>query len=157
MALVEKIESVLSPVAKGLDLAIVQVAHSGKVLQILLEKSDGSPPSIGECESAARAFSAHLDVEDMIRERYFLEVGSAGMDRPLAKPEDFRRFAGREAKVELKKPIDESGRKTIRGKIESAGESSATIGGLEIEFANISKARLLVTDEQIRQILKERK
>ncbi|MDR1477267.1 MAG: ribosome maturation factor RimP [Rickettsiales bacterium] len=157
MPLVEKIESILSPVANGLGLAIVRVAHSGKALQILLEKTDGSAPAIGECESAARAFSAHLDVEDLIAGRYFLEVGSAGMDRPLVKPEDFARFVGREAEIGLKLPPGESGRGTIKGRIESAGAASAVIGGVEIEFKNISNAKLLITDEQIRQILKERK
>ena len=157
MTLVEKIEKLFGPVAEGLGQSIVQVSMHGKVLQVLLERVDGAVPTIEECEKASRAFSAHLDVEDIIKERYFLEVGSAGMDRPLVKPADFKRFRGREAKVELKFPIDESGRKAIKGKIESAEARTVTIGGIKVDLDNIQKAKLIITDEQFRQILKERK
>ncbi|MDR1476769.1 MAG: ribosome maturation factor RimP [Rickettsiales bacterium] len=157
MTLVEKIESILEPAAKSRGLAIVQVAHAGRSLQVLLEKENGESPTIDECEAASREFSALLDVEDPMRERYFLDVGSAGMDRPLVKPADFARFVGFDAKIELKLPLGESERRTIKGKIESADGRHVKIGGDEIEFGNISKAKLVTTDERIRKILKERK
>ena len=57
-----------------------------------------------------------LDVEDPIPSRYQLEVSSPGIDRPLVRPEDFERWAGHEAKIEMAVP--QAGRKRFRGILE---------------------------------------
>ncbi|MDR2098510.1 MAG: ribosome maturation factor RimP, partial [Rickettsiales bacterium] len=150
-----------------------EAAYSGRVLRILLERLDGSTPTIGECEKASKAFSANLDVEDLIQEKYLLEVGSAGIERPLAKPADYARFAGREAKVELKEPIllpsgaIDGGirKKRLVGKIVSAkGETicmETEADGLKnlitFEFGDVQKAKLRFSDDSFKKILNDNK
>lgn len=166
MLLTEKIEEVLTPLATEADMDIVQVNYTKKTLQILLEKKDGTSPTIDECEELSRAFSATLDVEDLIKEKYFLEVGSAGMDRPLTKLTDFEKFIGREIKVELKMPrnLDDE-RKRFKGKINRTENQTIFLDTfldeknqtISFDFDNVAKAKLLITDELIKEILKENK
>jgi ribosome maturation factor RimP len=75
-----------------------------------------------------------------------LEISSPGIERPLTKPEHFRRFVGHEARVKVAEPID--GRRNFAGVIESAGEEAFTLklleGGAEMElpFGSIARANL---------------
>lgn len=62
--------------------------------------------SVEDCARISRDLSAVLDVDDVIPGSYTLEVSSPGLDRPLVRLEDYRRFAGRLAKVVLKEAID---------------------------------------------------
>jgi len=150
MAQTDKIKSLLDPTAGDKGLGIIAVSYARRVLSILVERTDGKPLSIDDIAAASRAFSAHLDVADIIKERYFLEVGSAGLDRPLTSPADFKRFEGREAKVELL--ADEPGK--IKGKISAAGGKTVTIGDSIINYADIKKAKLYITEEEYRKLLK---
>ncbi|HEX4991910.1 MAG TPA: hypothetical protein VFV45_01655, partial [Rubrobacteraceae bacterium] len=74
------------------------------------------------------------------------EVSSPGIERPLTRPEHFRRFVGHEAKVRLAEPMD--GRRNFTGVIESAGENDFVLklseGGAEVElpFGSVSRAHL---------------
>ena len=87
---------------------------------------------------------------------YVLEVSSPGIDRPLTRLKDFRDFAGLEAKVETKTPVE--GQRRFRGKL--AGEDKGQIriltedGEKEVEFENIEKAKLILTDELVTASLK---
>jgi ribosome maturation factor RimP len=68
-------------------------------------RADASP-SIEDCERVSRDVSAILDVEETIDQSYTLEVSSPGLDRPLRSVTDYRRFAGRLAKIVVSKPVD---------------------------------------------------
>ena len=63
-------------------------------------------PTIQDLEHVSRDLSAVLDVEDTIEQSYTLEVSSPGLDRPLRTAADYRRFAGRLAKIVVSKPVD---------------------------------------------------
>ena len=63
-------------------------------------------PTIEDCERVSRDVSAILDVEETIAQRYTLEVSSPGLDRPLRHAADYRRFAGRLAKIVVSHPVD---------------------------------------------------
>ena len=63
-------------------------------------------PTIQDLEHVSRDLSAVLDVEDTIDQSYTLEVSSPGLDRPLRTVADYRRFAGRLAKIVVSKPVD---------------------------------------------------
>jgi len=87
----------------------------GPVLRIVIDSpapADGSPQpvddSIGiqDCQRVSEDLSAILDVEDVIDHRYTLEVSSPGLDRSLRHAADYRRFAGRKAKIVLSEPVD---------------------------------------------------
>jgi len=88
----------------GLELVQVQYRREdhGWVLRILVDRPGGV--SVDECGEFSREVSDLLDVEDLIDNSYNLEVSSPGLDRPLIKPEDFERFAGREITLKTTSP-----------------------------------------------------
>lgn len=131
-----------------------------KILEILLEKLDETNISIGECAKASRHISALLDVEDIIKGKYNLEVSSAGIERPLVKKEDFNRFKNRIVQVKLYNPHEE--KKKLKGNllgIDDEALVSIEVGQkvLKFEFSNIKDAKLVLTDELYRQLIKKQK
>jgi ribosome maturation factor RimP len=98
-----------------------------------------------------------LDVADPIDGAYALEVSSPGIDRPLVRLEDFDRFAGNEARVELDPPYE--GRKRLTGRLEGIVDGSdvlLVVDGAEwrVPFERIRKAKLVLTDALIAAALK---
>ncbi len=148
----------------GFRLVRVQISgRDGKTVQIMAERPDGTI-NIDDCETISRQVSALLDVNDVVSGSYRLEVSSPGIDRPLVRPSDFEAWAGNEAKIELRQPV--SGRKRYRGIVEGyeAGEArivvdlegvGKTVVGFPVEL--ISDARLVLTDELIREALSRAK
>lgn len=150
--------------AEGADFEIVRVrfgAQDGQTLQIMAERPDGSM-SVENCEQLSRILSAVLDVEDPIPGEYNLEVSSPGIDRPLTRPKDFERWQGFDAKVELSEPV--SGRKRFRGLlqgvedgevlVECAIEGFSEPQVLGLPFRQLSEAKLVMSDDLIRESLK---
>jgi ribosome maturation factor RimP len=80
-----------------------------------------------------------------IREQYSLEVSSPGTDRPLTKPEHFRRYVGRKAKVRTRNAKD--GHKSFTGELLNATEQAVTVaaatGVVSIEYAEIHRSNLV--------------
>ena len=147
-----EIERLIEPSVIDLEYSIVRVQIIGqedKRLQVMIERSDFKPMHVDECAKVSRAISAILDIEDPIREHYDLEVSTPGIDRPLTRREDYERFAGFEAKVEIEKPID--GRKRFRGKILGLEDDHVRLAGKNTEWRlpikDIGRAKLVVTDE----------
>jgi ribosome maturation factor RimP len=133
----------------------VRVQISGgqrAILQIMAERADGAPMTVEDCADISRSVSALLDVEDPIREAYTLEVSSPGIDRPLTRLKDFERFAGFEARLESRMAID--GRKRFKGMLKGVEDGLVCIdteqGAARLEFDNILRAKLVLTDELIR-------
>ena len=162
MDIINKVSNIIMPTLEemGYDLVriLFQGAEGNKTLQIMAERQDRRNMQVEDCEALSRSISALLDVEDPIKERYTLEVTSPGIDRPLVKAEDYERFKGNEMKLESLLAID--GRKRFRGKL--LGYDAATeqvimmFEGAEIRipFAQISKAKLVLTDELVASFLK---
>ncbi|MGE0212128.1 MAG: ribosome maturation factor RimP [Parvibaculaceae bacterium] len=152
-----RVSEILEPVIESLGYRLVRVrlmSSGGRTLQIMAERPDGSM-SIEDCERVSRAVSPILDVEDPIEGSYRLEVSSPGIDRPLVRLEDFLRWTGHEAKIEMTTPVE--GRKRFRGTIE--GVENGRIGLLLppkskdaepehalLAFALIGDAKLVLTD-----------
>lgn len=136
--------------AMGYRLVRVMLAGARRpVLQIMAERLDDRAMSVDDCAAISRDVSALLDVADPIAGAYTLEVSSPGLDRPLVRPEDYDRFAGFEAKLELKMPRD--GRRRFRGRLLGrAGEDVrlAEPGGeIRLPFGEIARAKLVLTDD----------
>jgi len=120
--------------------------------------------TVNDCEELSKLLSALLDVEDPIQGEYNLEVSSAGIDRPLTRPKDFARWAGFEAKLELSEAID--GRKRFRGVLHGFEDGEVLIEheieGFEepqvigLPFRQVSEAKLVMSDDLIRESLKRR-
>ena len=152
-----RVVKVVEPVLDGMGFRLVRVKMSGSTLQIMAERPDGSF-TIDDCEQASRAISPLLDVEDVITNRYFLEMSSPGIDRPLVRTQDFERWAGHEAKIEMAVP--QAGRKKFRGSLEGFADGEVRLfidnpeGGhdkllIGLPFADIDEAKLVLTDALI--------
>ena len=152
----EQIERLIEPSLSAMGYEIVRIMIMGKhtpTLQIMAERKDDQAMTVEDCADISRQISAVLDVEDPIRSAYTLEVSSPGLDRPLTRPKDFQRFAGYEAKLETRFPID--GRRKFTGKLIGIDGEVVKLkddaGEVSLPFTQIQKAKLVLTDELLRQ------
>ncbi|CAO3372028.1 ribosome maturation factor RimP [Azospirillum sp. YIM DDC1] len=150
-----RIEQIITPSVEAMGYELVRVQLTGgqrMVLQVMAERADGAPMTVEDCADISRAISAVLDVEDPIKSAYTLEVSSPGIDRPLTRLKDFERFAGFEAKLETRLAVD--GRKRFKGMLKGVEDGLVCIeseqGAARLEFDNILRAKLVLTDELIR-------
>jgi ribosome maturation factor RimP len=157
---VARIEAIIGPSLDAMGYDLVRVRFSGTqrpVLQIMAERKADGQMTIDDCEQVSRTVSALLDVEDPISTAYELEVSSPGIDRPLTRPKDYERFAGFEARVEMKRLVD--GRKKVRGQLLGLFDDKValTVDGarVEIPLADVSAAKLVLTDALIEASLKQ--
>ena len=161
----KRMAEIITPVIEDMGFELVRVRlMSGKVktLQIMAERPEGGI-EVDDCAALSTAVSAVLDVEDPIEDNYTLEVRSPGIDRPLTRLKDFDAWDGYEVKIETTELID--GRRRFKGKImgteddevlvelEEQGEM-VTIG---LNFEWLADAKLILTDELIKEMLKARK
>jgi ribosome maturation factor RimP len=164
--LAAEIAGLAEPVLADLGFRLVRVVVSGRngaTVQIMAERPEGTI-TVEECAEISRRLSPVLDVHDPMKGQYTLEVSSPGIDRPLVRPSDFDAWAGYEAKIEMKELI--SGRKRFRGVLEGIEGEEVRI---EVELDQlgrqiiglplglIDEARLVLTDELIRETLRRTK
>ena len=162
-----EIASVAEPVLEDLGFRIVRVSvmgrHDDRIVQIMAERPDGTI-SIDDCETISRALSPVLDVADPISGAYRLEISSPGIDRPLVRPSDFESWAGHTAKIELKEAVE--GRKRFKGVLEGFEDGEVRIDcdlgeqgrqHLGLPVALVAEAKLVLTDELIREALSRAK
>ena len=164
-----RVAAIAGPVLGDFGFRLVRVrvtGENGGTLQIMAERPDGTF-TVEDCETASRALSPVLDVEDPMQGAYRLEMSSPGIDRPLTRASDFARWAGHETKVDLSRP--ESGRKRHRGLLEGydaatgmvtlrkqdAAEGEDPVARLPADA--IIEARLVLTDELISETLRNAK
>jgi ribosome maturation factor RimP len=116
--IVELVRTIAAGVAATLGLEIFDVQFrreaGGMVLRVRLDRPGPASTaedsvSVEDCARVSRDLSAILDVEDTVPSAYILEVSSPGLDRPLRKADDYRRFEGRRAKVVMRQAIDGQG------------------------------------------------
>ena len=148
------VERLVAPSLAATGYEVVRVLVMGQhrpLLQIMIERADRRAVSVDDCAEVSRTVSALLDVEELIAGSYTLEVSSPGIDRPLTRPEHFVRFAGFEAKVETRMPLD--GRKKFTGRLlglEGERVRIATAEGeMALPLADVQRAKLVLTDELI--------
>ena len=115
MAVSEQIEQLIETSIVSLGYELVGVEYLARGRESMLRIYIDSPEGIGieDCERVSHQVSGILEVEDPITTAYTLEVSSPGFDRPLFRLADFERFAGEEAKISLKLPVE--GRRNFRG------------------------------------------
>jgi ribosome maturation factor RimP len=149
----DKIETAIEPSLAAMGYRVVRVAVTGgrnrPTLQVMAERSDDKAMTVEDCADISRTVSALLDVADPIDAAYTLEVSSPGIDRPLVRREDFARFAGFEAKIELSAPVD--GRKRFRGRLlgieGDAVQLLVDAAPVALPLAAVTRAKLVLTDE----------
>jgi len=146
----KEIGRIIEPSLSAMGYRVVRVAMIGRAtLQVMAEHDDDAPMTIDDCADISRTISALLDVADPIAGAYTLEVSSPGIDRPLVRPEDYDRFAGFEAKLELARPID--GRKRFRGRLLGRDGDRIRVvtdsGEVALPLADVARAKLVVSDD----------
>ncbi|HEX2568726.1 MAG TPA: ribosome maturation factor RimP [Polyangia bacterium] len=111
---VKALEELAGPVVDGLGYELVTLEWKHElgrwVLRVFIDRPDGRLAeiegiSLEDCTRVSHALSAELDVADLIHVPYSLEVSSPGLERPLVREADFRRFAGKRAKIRTRHPV----------------------------------------------------
>ncbi len=160
-AIDRRLADIIQPVIEGMGFELVRVRLMGSkysTVQIMVERPDGGI-EVDECAEISNAISALLDVEDPIDEKYTLEVSSPGIDRPLTRLRDFATWEGYEAKIETIELID--GRRRFKGKLAGVTDDEVLVnieeGTIGLKFAWLSDAKLLLTDDLISELLRQRK
>ena len=141
----EKLETLLKPSidALGYELVAIEMTNTGggEVLRIYIDQDTGI--TVDDCARVSRQVSAVLEVEDPVSGAYALEVSSPGLDRPLVKPADFKRFEGDQVKIRIYEPV--LGRRNFTGKLVAAENEFVVVEvdneQYELPYLNIDKAR----------------
>jgi ribosome maturation factor RimP len=156
----------LTPAVEAAGYRLVRLRISGgrrKTLQVMAERPDGQM-DVDDCATLSRALSDVLEAADPVDGEYMLEVSSPGIDRPLTRLEDFVRFAGHEARLELVNP-DASGRRRFKGTLSGAEGNDVMLDTADeknsherhrFAFSAIADAKLVLTDRLIAEDLKAR-
>ena len=153
---VGEIRTIASRVAASYGLEIFDVQFrreaNGMVLRIQIDRPGPAATaedsvSVEDCAHVSRDLSAILDVEDVVPSAYVLEVSSPGLDRPLRHADDYRRFAGRRAKLVMRKAVD--GQTFFRGILGGVHEGHVLIDAEDkkrhrVPLGEITRANLEV-------------
>ena len=131
------IEEIVQPIVDAKNFEIVDIEYVKEAgeyyLRVYLDKEGGI--SLSDCEVVSRELSEILDKKDPIKDNYFLEVSSPGLDRPLKKDKDFERYKGRDFEIILYKPMN--GSKQFEGELVGLTEDNnikVIIDGEEVDF-----------------------
>lgn len=157
----KRLADIVTPIIEGLGFELVRLRLMGgntPILQIMAEKPEGGI-EVDDCAAISTAVSAVLDVEDPIDDNYTLEVSSPGIDRPLTRLKDFDTWTGYVAKIETTELID--GRKRFKGDLAGTEGDEVLIeipeGTIGLKFDWLAEAKLVLTDDLIREMLRQRK
>ena len=146
----EKVESLIKEKIQGLgyELYDVQYAKEGKdyFLRVFIDKEDGI--DLNDCEKVSNEINPLLDEKDFIKEMYFLEVSSPGIERVLRKDEHLEKNIGEEIEISLFKK-DENGNKNYIGILKSFDKENVVVSENEKEISIPRK-----TIAQIKKIYK---
>lgn len=149
-----KISEIVTPVLEKMNLELVDVEYMQdggywfvRVYIDNMEQDKGI--DLDDCTAVSRAIEEKVDA--LIEEKFFLEVSSPGLERPLKKEKDFIRFQGEAVSVKLKHKIDD--KKSIEGILEKFENEVVYVESegkvVEIPFKEIKKANLVFEFEDI--------
>ena len=134
-AIQDQIESVLATEEPDVEVLLAEVV-GGRLVRLFIDHPQGV--SLALCERVTKLLPD-------VREKYALEVSSPGPERPLSKPEHFRRYLGRKAKVRTRG--DHDGRRSFTGELLDASEDEVTVaadtGVVAIAYDDIHRSHLL--------------
>jgi ribosome maturation factor RimP len=125
----------------GYELVEVEASARGQLVRVFIDKPDGV--DVEDCARVSDHLSRLFTVENVDYER--LEVSSPGLDRPLRKAQDFERFAGQEAQIRLRLPVDN--RRNFTGTLHGVRDGkvilATEVGESALPLAAIERARLV--------------
>lgn len=143
-----RMEEVLSAPLAHIGYEIVRIQVSGKHrlnIQVMIERLDRVEVTINDCVTANECTRHWLYLENFIAQDYLLEVSSPGWDRPLTKPDHFKRFCGQKVQLRTRYPVN--GQKRFAGVLECATDHAVTLAWdatrVELSYDQIEQARLV--------------
>ena len=141
----ERVETLIKPIIENLkyDLYDVEYSKEGKnyFLRVFIDKPDGI--DLEDCEKVNNAINNLLDEADYIKEQYFLEVSSSGVERVLRKDKHLKQNIGKEIEIKLFRK-DENGKKQYQGILQEFDQEKLIINNeVEIERRNIAQIKTI--------------
>ena len=146
----EKVKAIAEPILASLGVMLVSVRygrsrHEGR-LKITIDRVPGGV-TVEDCAQVSRFVGRALDVNEVISDRYTLEVSSPGLDRLLISREDFFRFVGHRVRVKTRRPID--GQKVFIGQLSRFSDDTLYLqmdpqGVRQVAWADVAETRLEV-------------
>ena len=141
-----QVEAHIAGAAAALGVDVVEVEVGGSLrhglIRIYIDREGGV--TLDDCADFSREIETLLEVEDPLPGSYALEVSSPGLNRPLRREEDFRRFEGEEVKIRTAKPVE--GRRNFNGTLRGCDDGSVLLdlpsGSYRIPLGLVERARL---------------
>ena len=142
----QRVHACVDPEVEALGFECVEVTFATeggrRILRILLDSDHGV--TLDECAAVSKALGPVLDECEGVADNYYLEVSSPGINRPLTKPEHFRRFVGERVKIRLHEKLD--GGLTVSGVLRDLQGDlvviDTTVGPKQVSLQQIARARL---------------
>ena len=146
-SVLKEIERLIEPVLEEMGIELVDLEYlSGqgrRVLRIYADRPTGI--NLDDCVAVSREIGPLLDVKDLLKQHYVLEVSSPGLDRPLKKESDFLRSIGRKVKIKTAVPL--KGRRNFSGILQSFENGMLQLeldnSVVQVPMESVSKANLV--------------
>lgn len=146
----ESVRKMVIDVIKNTDLEILDIEYVKegpfKYLKVYLDKPDGI--TVDDTADVSRVLNKKLDEKDLIKEQYFLEVSSPGIERPFKTDVDYQKNIGEKVEAKFFKPVD--GKKSVSGILMKKNEDIVVIqnneGNMTINIKDISKINKVLED-----------
>lgn len=150
----DRVSKIVEPAIEAESYTLVDLEFTREggqwILRLFIDKAEGGI-TIEDCERVSHLVSPMLDVEDAIKERYFLEVSSPGINRRIRKKADFERFAGTKVKIFLRSHT--GGHKKVTGVIEGVDNDEVVIRSEKPGLQNVRRVPLAAIGRANLQIL----
>jgi ribosome maturation factor RimP len=138
MSEAEQLFALVEPVVAGAGLELFDVEVLPRLVRVTVDRREGGV-DLDTISELTTAISSLLDRTDPLPGSYSLEVSSPGLERPLRRPEHFRRFAG--SKVSIKTRPDVEGERRFEGILADVDDQGFTVNGRHLNYGDVEKAR----------------
>jgi len=146
----DRVKDLVNDIIKSSDYELIDIEYVKegpfKYLRVYVDKPEGI--TVDDCADVSRALNHKLDEDDFIKEQYFLEVSSPGIERPLKTESDFIKNINKSVEVKFYKPMD--GKKAIVGILVEKTDTSVVINfeneNITIDLKDISKINRAIED-----------
>jgi ribosome maturation factor RimP len=138
MATTERVAALVTPILEAHGAELYDVELTGATLRVLVDREGGI--GLGDLEALSRDVSSALDDDDPLPDqRWYLEVSSPGLERPLRTPRHFRAAVGSTVKVKTHGRVE--GDRRVEGTLEDADDEGFTVAGRRIAYDQVDRAR----------------
>lgn len=146
----EAVQKMVEDVIKDTEIELIDIEYVKegpfKYLRVFLDKSEGI--TVDDTADVSRILNKKLDEADLIKEQYFLEVSSPGIERPFKTDADYKKNMGKRVEAKFFKPI--GGKKSIIGILAEKDENKVVINSdsenITVELKDISKINKVLED-----------